>query len=93
MQQASNLQSSSVVTSAEGALIGDSGYAAYAKSITDPSELTPEKIVQFWTYMSIAQTNAQQAFGEYTEGGVSQQTWLTARDNFIFYFNYPMERV
>lgn len=93
MRQASNLQSSVVATTAEAALMGDTGYAAYAKSISNPSDLTPAEIVQFWTYMSIAQNNALQAFVEYREGRISEQDWLYARDLFIFYFNYPMGRV
>ena len=93
MQQASNQQSSSLGTSAEVALMGDTGYAAYAKSIVSPSELTHEELVQFWTYMSIAQLNAQQAFIDYSEGRISKQGWFSARDTFVFYFNYPMGRV
>lgn len=92
MRQAASLQSSIVATTAEAALMGDSGHAAYAKSITNPSELTPAEIVQFWTYMSIAQANALQAFVEYREGRSSEQDWFYARDFFIFYFNYPMGR-
>ena len=73
--------------------MGDTGYEAYAKAITNPSALTPGEVVQFWTYMSMAQTNAQQAYVEYVEGRISEQSWLQARNSFVGYFNFPMGRV
>lgn len=93
MQQASNQQFSTLATNAEVALMGDTGYAAYAKSIMNPSELTPEELVQFWTYLSIAQLNAQQAYIDFTEGRISEKAWLYSRNYFVGYFNYPMGRI
>ena len=92
MQQASNQQISSIATSAEVALMGDTGYEAYAKSIINPSDLTPGELVQLWTYMSIAQLNAMQVYMDYREGRVTEPVWQYSRDIFISYFNYPMGR-
>jgi hypothetical protein len=93
MQQASNLASSNLATSAETALMGDSGHEAYAKSIMNPSELTPGELVQVWTYMSMGSLSAMQSHREYVEGRISEGAWLQARDQFISYFNYPMGRL
>ena len=68
MRQAANQQTSSLAVSAEVGLMGDTGYAAYAKSIVNPSDLSDDEIVQFWTYMSIAQLNAQHSYIDYKEG-------------------------
>ncbi len=86
-------QASNLSQNAEIALMGDTGYAAVAKSILTPSELSPAELMQVWSYFSMANYSASQAHNDFQEGLVTEEDWNYSRDIFISYINFPIGRV
>lgn len=86
----SNQQSYQLFASGEEALMGDTGFAAYAKAMDSPESLSPEELVQVWTYLTVATYTALQVFEDYRQGVVSKETWLYAREIFVGYINHPV---
>lgn len=90
LEAASSHLTKELSTSAEVALMGDTGHAAYAKSIVNPSQMTHSEIVQLWAYFSIAHMAATQSFTDYQEGRTTERSWHIQRELFVSYFNYPL---
>jgi len=92
--QASSIETThDILSNAEMALMGDTGYDAYAKSILNPADLSPGELMQVWTYQSMAYIAAFQSFIDFREGRVSEETWINQREVFISHFNYPLGRI
>lgn len=53
-------------------MMGDTGYAAMAKSMTDPKSLSPDELMQMWAYLSLTSFSATLAFGDYNQGIISE---------------------
>lgn len=93
LRASSSYQRSDLATNAEVAMIGDTGYAAYAKSMVNPAGLTQAEMIQVWAYFSIAQVSAVQAYMDYESGRITDADWDFSRQSFASYFNYPLGRI
>lgn len=95
-QNTISLQSTSVYTSSQlfansdMAMMGDTTYEAFARSLTDPTHLSPGELAQMWGYFSVTMFSANVAFEDYRQGIISEERWLGIRDVFVSYINHPI---
>lgn len=93
LQSASGYTSNELFASADTAMMGDTAYAAYAQSLTDPASLSPEELMQIWSYSSVTLFSAIVAFDDDQQGVISEARWLAVREIFVSYINHPVGRI
>ena len=76
LQTTSKHKTNELFSNAEMALMGDTGNAAYAHALLDPESITPEEMVQNWSYFSLSFYAASQVYFDFQDGLVSEERWL-----------------
>ncbi len=72
LQSNAAYNSNELLANSDTALMGDTGYAAMAKSMTDPKSLSPDELMQMWAYLSLTTFSATLAFEDYNQGIISE---------------------
>jgi hypothetical protein len=75
------------------AMIGDTGYVAFAKALDEPQNITRDELVQLWSYLSLSAFSASQVYDDYRQGIIPESEWIAARELFISYFNHSVGRL
>ena len=83
LQTTSKHKTNELLSNAEMALMGDTGNAAFAHALLDPESVTPEEMVQIWSYFSLSFLSVSQVFFDYRDGLVSEERWQYAADLYI----------
>jgi hypothetical protein len=79
--------------SADIALIGDTGAAAYGIALVKPADLTEAQLMQLWSYLDIPGSSALNTWIAYQAGSVSGDDWTSAKSQFISYMNFDAGRI
>ena len=79
-------------TAAETALIGDSGSAAFSKSVTDPKNMSPEEVTAVWVYYSSSFAPIYTVHEAYKNRTLTQDEYMSQINSFAVYITTPFAR-
>jgi hypothetical protein len=75
------------------AVMGDTGYAANATSILDPSQLTDAQIYQLTVYIDSVMNVAWNTWLAYLAGDATEESWNAALEWVGYFFSYDAAKI